>query len=126
MGVIVNKTTSLILNEDDVKKARELGINLSKEVRKFIKILIGEVDKPVIITLELEEQLDLYIKDINSSDILKDKWRALVSGRCNLIKARTGISIKPVQLEQEIVKRLKKGFTETEIEPIKDDIHGNN
>ena len=107
---MVIKTTSLMLDTDDVQKAKKLGINISEEVRKFIKVLIREIENPIEIeiTKELEEEINLFLNDIKTSDIFAETWRTLIYGRTKFIYNKIGIKITPKQFEKEIIKRLEE------------------
>jgi len=85
-----------------MKKAKELGINVSACFRDYLKIVLYGNKK-----LELTPQLDEHINDFMEVAKRHENWRKFVLPRCRRIKNMTGVDIGAEQLEIFVLERLK-------------------
>lgn len=102
------RITSIQVSIEDIDKAKALGINIAEEFRKYLKLIIAEAERPKDLSPQIVEQIDEFIKVINSSEHLKVVWRSLVPGRLRLIKNKTGMLLSPEQLIPEVERRLNE------------------
>jgi len=99
--------TSVNVEQKDLLLARKLKINISKEFRKLLKVLIGSHKKEVEIIPEIEEDFKNFIKNGVNSKVFGSVWRSMVNGRCRVLKEQKNIDISPIQYMAEIEKRIK-------------------
>ena len=97
---------SVYIEKELYEQAKELGINISDELNKFLMISIGEARKEKELPPEVIKELDNWIEDIKASSNI-NRWQGFLIGRCRLIRNRTGIDLSPDQLETEVNKRLQ-------------------